>query len=254
MLIFFVQYLYINYMIYSLAPIDAYFLRFFSFLNSVSFNYFFLIVPIAGLIAFDKKDKKSILPLMTFFLFFFVACLPLSAQTRMALTPSIFLMILSAYSLKKLSLRFHRHRYFVAIISLLVFALLCFFGFASAGNSIWQYNLKGLETSSTDSIIKALPKGCFVVADHPTVVTSVSELKGIRTSLAIEKPQLIERLVKEANCVVYFYDIFCSGRIAGAHDAMRQCAKMSNLFKQQKLWSAAYGNTTYYVNKILGVN
>lgn len=254
MFILFVQYLYVKYVLHSLAPIDIFFLRFFPFLSSVSFSYFFLIVPIAGLRAFDKRDNRSILFILTFFIFFFAVSLPLSAQTRMALTPSIFLMILSAHSLEKLSLRFHSRSYFVGIIALLVFALLCFFGFASAGNSIWQYNLKGLETSSTDSIIKALPKGCFVVADHPTVVTSISALKGISTSLAINKPQLIERLVKEGDCVVYFYDISCSVKTAGSQNSMQQCAIMLNIFKQQKLWSLTYDNTTYYLNKILGVN
>ncbi|MCH8326710.1 MAG: hypothetical protein IIB83_09180 [Bacteroidetes bacterium] len=88
-----------------------------------------------------------------------------------------------------------------------------------------------LETESVAKISKEIQENCYIIAEFPMVLTSISNMKGLATIKAIKNPQFIEGVLKKGDCVYYFYDGFCSKwPISGPLLSMERCQKMLEIF------------------------
>ena len=216
--------------------IDYHHLNFFLLLKEVSFNYIYLLLITLGLFFRDKKDTNTITYLIISFLFFFFFYLPIFSQSRMALTPGIFMIILSAYSLEKLLSLFKKH-YSIARV---VIILLLLFIFGLSLNSAYEqtnfrYNKKILEVESIVQIKEEIPENCYVISELPTVLSSVSNLRVIGTDTALNNPQVIENIIKKENCMYYFYDGYCTEfPISPNQDSIKKCHIMLQTFDNSK--------------------
>jgi hypothetical protein len=154
----------------------------------------------------------------------------------MALTPGIFMIILSAYSLEKLLSLFKKH-YSIARV---VIILLLLFIFGLSLNSAYEqtnfrYNKKILEVESIVQIKEEIPENCYVISELPTVLSSVSNLRVIGTDTALNNPQVIENIIKKENCMYYFYDGYCTEfPISPNQDSIKKCHIMLQTFDNSK--------------------
>jgi len=244
---------------------NYYFLLFFFFLKIISFNYIYLPLAVLSLFLMNKKDYNGILYLIISFIFFFFLYLPLSFESRMALTPGIFVIILSAFSLEKLSNIFSKYipiiRVFIILILLFLLGLnlsenykKSFDGFMYSMSSI-DFNNHKLETENVLQIKNIIPNNCYVISEFPIVLTSISNMKGLGTGVAVNNPNIIDNLIKKKECVYYYHDGYCTESILSPSlGSDRRCKKMLEIFDYELVKKFYIGEINHYLFKITGTS
>lgn len=232
--------------------LDFYFLTFFEYLKAASFNYIYLTFAAINLFLIEKSDKKIIALLATSFIFFFLLYLPISFESRMALIPCLFLIVLSSFSLEKLFSLFGEYNHASRIITLLIFLAIYGFSLMSVYENIYINDSANLlETQSIMQIKKEIPKNCYVISEFPVVLTSVSDLKGLRTKYVLSNPEIISALLNNDKCVYYFYDGYCMELpLSTVKYSVKRCLKMLEKFRYEKEISLKMDNKEYSLFRI----
>ena len=246
----------------NISIIDRYYLNLFGFLKSVSFNFIYLFLAALSFVFTDKKTKNKVMYVFIVFIFYFILYLPLFSQSRMALTPGVFIIILSAYSLEKIANLSKKHTLAVKISIIFAFLFLFDLGIASTYKNIgnefndYPFELENavLETESVMKIKNIIPESCYIIAEFPSVITSISDIKGITTDSAVENPKIIAELIKKGECIYYFYDGYCAEwTISPPKGSKERCRKMLQTFDYSKAMELRLDSAEYYLFKINGI-
>jgi len=236
----------------AILSIDHYYLNLFEFLRVSSFNYIYLFLAAGCFFLPGKKIKSRITYLVTCFLVFFVLYLPLFSEDRMALVPMLFILILSSNFIGKLC-RSIRHEAFT-IPLIIIFLTMFGLGLDSTYDHIQgRYKEQMLETQAVAELRDSVPNECYLIAERPVVFTSISDIKGIRTSTALDDPEMIKRLLSKT-CVYYFYDGYCVDRTISRPGGSRErCGKMMRMFDCNREKEFERMNVRYYLYRINGL-
>ena len=238
----------------TILTIDFYYLNLFEFLKVSSFNYVYLLLAAACLFLRNEKDKTKIVYLFTSFLIFFTLYLPIFSEDRMALMPSVFIIILSAYFLGKLCNSFVKHAVFTI---LLISIFSCLFGLnlnSTYDHISSKYKEHILETQIVMELTNIIPENCYLIAEWPTVFTSISNIKGVRTSNALNNPEIVEGIIKKTGCVYHFYDGYCTDRtISRPQGSRERCQDMLRMFEYYREKEFERGNVKYYLFRVNGL-
>lgn len=217
-------------------------------LREATLDYLLLIPLIGGLVAWRSKSLSprseafALAPLLLLFVFF----LPLYSESRMALLPCLFLIIISAYLMERGISRL----VFPWAARLSALLLLCglMTGMLAAdyGGFVQQHQNKILETQAVRWIDENVPSSCLVIMKWPTVLHSVSDNPGIKTGDALENQEVIEEIVRSGGCLYYFEDGYCVQRaISPTRLAKRECAMMPDAFTLEHARSFRDGKLEY---------
>jgi len=240
--------------IFSRFIIDFYYLNFSHFLKSISFNFIYLPTAALSLFFIDKKVKNKFIFLFISLIFFLILYLPISAESRMALTPGIFVIILSAYSLEKMCSLFKKYQTASRIFFILIFLII--FGLnlkLSYENTYAEYNNNLLETESVMQIKNKISENCYVIAEFPVVLTSISDIKGLVTRDVLLNSKIIDNLFDKGECIYYFYDGYCADRtISPPRDSRNKCQKMLRTFDMVKEKTFKRERTEYFLFRVDG--
>jgi len=192
----------------STLTLAHYYLPFLEFLRIVSFNFIFLLLAVFA----QKKQYKTVLVL---FISLFIIYLPIFSETRMALLPSLILILPAAAGIGVLAKKMRI--LFVAVI-LIIFIPALFF----VHRELYiDYKYHMLETQAVNEIVEY--KGIFVTAE-PSVINAVANKDTIQTTKFLRQP--IE------GDIYYFYDGFCiSNPIANKIDSQKRCFEMLTTFE-----------------------
>jgi len=241
---------------FSLHTIDLYFLNFFGFSKLVSFNYMYLILAASILFFSNKKFKKEIIFIFTSFIFFFILYLPIFSESRMALTPGIFIIILSAYSLDKLSSFLKNYVPMLKIIIIFIFSIIFILSLSSAYQNIFIHgSSKLLETESVIQIKNQIPENCYAISEFPSVLTSISNVKGLVTMDVVKNPKIVENLINKKECVYYFYDGYCiEDTISRPLGSKLRCERMLEIFEYEQEKRFERRDVTYSLLRIKGIS
>ncbi|MBI2134877.1 glycosyltransferase family 39 protein [Candidatus Woesearchaeota archaeon] len=238
-----------NFLVYA---IDYYYLNIFHFLKEVSFNYIYLFL--AALIIFfrNKGYGDKIVFIFILFISFFILYLPIYSESRMALAPGIFVIILSAYSLEKICNFFMKYLPRIRIFVLLMFILIFSFALSQAHRNAEDVN-KSLETESAAQIQGIIPEGCYVISEFPTVLNSVSNIKGLRTLEALKNATVVDEILDKNECIYYFYDGYCTELvISPVENSKKRCKDMLKKFHYIEEARFKKNDTEYLIFRING--
>lgn len=230
---------------FAYLTIDLYYLNLLDFIKVVSFNYIFLIIFLIG---YHKRLELKYV--ISVFLIFFMIYLPLYSETRMALTPLAFLIILAASSLERIRKYFGSYSLkvpagcLVAAIMLIIFS---FFFFSFHGRFIERNEQNILETISVPKAASVVPDDCYIIMEWPTIMNAVSDHKVIPTSHALLFPASIDGV----RCLYYFHDGACSEpSISDSVKYSFRCEKMLEDYDMREIKKFSYRNTSFYLYKI----
>jgi 4-amino-4-deoxy-L-arabinose transferase-like glycosyltransferase len=210
--------------------IDFYYLKLFDFLSAATFHYVFLVLITAGLLIRDKADGNKLALLVTLFLVFSVFYLPFynPIEGRMALVPLALAILLAAYSIERIS---QCTKSIMVTRYVFILFLIIMLGTASYRANAWvksTFSLQKLETDTVSDL--GLPQGSYVIAAYPTVLASVSNIKGIPTELAVRDSQRVRQILDKTD-VYYFWDGFCTSKTIAREKASRDyCRKFGDAY------------------------
>lgn len=235
---------------------DFYYLNFFSFLGAISFNYLYIVLTLVWVI-FAKSIPKSlvayaIIPL----LFFFTLYLPIASESRMALLPGAFLIIISAYSLEELTNTF-KYLPNIKKLSILALSIAFIIGFNAAYMETYEKDAnKILQTKSVMEIENRIPESCYIISEWPTVTASVSKLKGMPTQNILDNYAAVQNFLKNNGCIYYFHDGYClDPPISPSHFSKNRCQQMLEIFNHTEEKRFTKVGSNYHLFKInLGSN
>ena len=237
-----------------LISIDFYYLNLFEFLKASSFNYVYLLLAAACLFLRNEKDKTKIKYLVTSFVIFFTLYLPIFSEDRMALMPSVFIIILSAYFLEKFCSSFNRFHSLARVFIILLFLPLFCLGLNLAyGDTLSRFNNHFLETEAVLQIKKEIQENCYVIAEFPTVFSLISSIKGLKTGEVLDNPEIVEGLLNKT-CVYYFYDGYCSEQtISRSEGSRKRCREMLKIldYRLEQKFNRKW--TNYHLYRIYGL-
>jgi hypothetical protein len=121
------------------------------------------------------------------------------------------------------------------------------------GNIYTEYNNNILETESVIQIRNGIPESCYVIAEFPVVLTSISDIKGLRTEDVLKNPKIISRFVDQGKCIYYFYDGYCiKDTISPTQGSKLRCKRMLEVFDYKQVWEIEHGNSNFFLYKIVG--
>ncbi|MBL7056494.1 hypothetical protein ISS07_06275 [Candidatus Woesearchaeota archaeon] len=170
----------------------------------------------------------------------------------MALNPSVFLIILSAYSLEKLGIVFGEHRLKIRLFLIFFLSLFFILGLNISYENIDKRFTKNiLETQSVVDIKRELPGSCYIIAEYPLILTSSSDLKGISTKNAIMHQDIVHNLLDSGECIYYFYDGYCHyDKISRQIGSEGRCQEFLSIFDRVEEKQFKRGNINFYLYRL----
>ncbi len=230
---------------------DLYYLNIFGFLRAVSFDYIYLLLAAGAFFLAGKKDQNRNAFLATGFISFFVIYLPIFSEDRMALVPMVFLIMLASGFMSRVC-RNIKYRS-LSVLLIVVFLGLFYAGLASSYDYVQiRYRENILETQVINELKDTIPSGCYLIAEWPVVFTSVSDIKGISTSIALDDPGLVTSLINKS-CVLYLYDGYCVVRtISRPLGSQERCSEMLSRFNTKIIKKYNYSGSWYYLYELAG--
>lgn len=234
--------------------LDYYYLNFFGLLKDISSNFIYLPLALIGLFLKEKGGENRRIYVILPMLFFFLLYLPIYTESRMALVPGLFIIILSAYSLEKLFQicgKYHNSLKYVIIVVLLMTLSLSLVSTHKAIYKKYPRNL--IETGSASEITNLITDdGCYVIAEYPSVITSISNIKGITTRNALNNPEAISNILNNKGCVYYFYDGYCiEWTLTPVTGSKKRCNQMLQNFKLEEEASFGSKNIKYTLYELV---
>ena len=213
----------------------------------------------------QEKAKNEIIFVITSFIFFSFLYLPIFSESRMALTPGMFIIILSAYSLEKSCNLFGKHspiiRAFTILIISSIFVLNLNLTYENPRTeigdniAITMYNSKRLETESVALVQNYLPEKCYIIAEFPIVLTSISNMVGLSTEVVLKDLIIIDTLINKGECVYYFYDGYCSDQpLSPSPGSKDRCQKMLEVFDLTEEKNFEIENNRFFLFRINGLS
>ncbi len=199
------------------------------------------VIALAALFLYDKGDSKDIKIIMTCFLFFFITYLPLfkEIEQRMVLTPLVFAVILSGYTMGKISSHLPHTRILFFLLLSIIFSL----GLVHVYNQP-RFASHKLETDIVMDIADKYQES-YIISEAPTVLSSVSDISGISTAFALENPEVIE-IIQKNHKVYYFFDGFCTNQgIADAGRSEERCREMFRSYVMKSIETFHQGNYNF---------
>lgn len=229
-----------------------YFLNFLPLIKSASLNYLYLVLPLLILVLKQKKDIRALGFVVSTFIVLFFFYMPLFVENRMALNPSVFLIILSAYSLEKLGIVFGEHRLKIRLFLIFFLSLFFILGLNISYENIDKRFTKNiLETQSVVDIKRELPGSCYIIAEYPLILTSSSDLKGISTKNAIMHQDIVHNLLDSGECIYYFYDGYCHyDKISRQIGSEGRCQEFLSIFDRVEEKQFKRGNINFYLYRL----
>jgi len=232
--------------------VDFFYLNLFDFFNA--FNLIFLVLAFSSFILYKRKDLKGLKFIFISFLVFSFFYLPLFKinESRMILVPLIFIIVLASYSLNSLSNSFNKNS--SGLIFIVLF--LVFFGFSL--NNVYHdryHDQNILKTRIVGNIVEEIPKNSFIISEFPSVVTSISDVKGIKTETVLNNPEIIDNIL-ENNELFYFYDGYCqkpNRKVSPSEGSELRCEEILKKLKHKKVKEFDRGDVYYFLYKIEGL-
>ena len=248
---------------FPLIPI-FYLFNLFPFLKDVSYNYLYLALalPLIVMKTGDKKpDNVGFFALGAFLILSVFAIFFYSSGPRMALVPSIFLILLASLSLDRMSFAPHTKTSVNLVTGLVLFILggglyVSYYGerYQSYPN-IDFYPHYALETESSRQIRETVPQECTLIAEQPVVIEP-TPMQLIRTSAAIMNPEIVKERLEHGGCVYYFSDAYClklkKYQSTSSMNPSTRCSYFLKLFSTIPQLNFVLGRYNYTLFKVTG--
>ena len=232
---------------------ESYFFSLFPFFQVASFHYLYLILALMSIFLM-KESREGIIHVSTIFVFFFATYLPIFSEDRMALIPGAFLIMLSAFSIERISAFLEGHVRHIELFIIAVLAALLGMSLSLAyGNLYAMDSAKMLETYSVAQIKKEIPGSCYVISEWP-LVFSPSSIKAIYAHAILKRPEKALEIAQSGGCIYYFYDGYCSENpISRSPGSMERCRQALRKFDYETERTFTMGGAQYSLYRINGV-
>ncbi len=222
------------------------------FIQGISMNYFLLPFFLFGI--FWLRNNHVLIsflaaPLMVSSVVF----IPLLQQMRMILIPYFFFSLIAAFGLERAIFHAKEKRVVRMCAILAVFALSSFFllNYYQNATSNEENVLGILEISSLEGIRDAVSSNCTIVSHLPATIHASTQAKGMATTQSFLTPGAAKSMVRNGNCVYFFYEQSCIRNFEG--NSILKCRRMMNEFIMQKTNELSYGNKSMALYRITGV-
>ena len=192
--------------------LDFYLLNIFSYTKLVSMH--FALLLLAVLLLFSRVRSRNTYGatyiVVSSFLILSVMSIPLLKESRTVLLPGIFLLMLAATSVSRLSELLSYRAPATLALNWLIPVVLLIILYVSYTPLTDTENPSYLETISSKQVRDAISGDCMVVAEQPVVLQPTS-LQLLPTRFALLHPDILDAAIEEGKCLYYFYDRFCFG-------------------------------------------
>ncbi len=189
-----------------------YFIELPTFLSTISLMYVLIIPLIIGLFAHRNERMVQISVLFPLFLYSLLY-LPFSSESRMLIIPSFFAIVFAAAGVDRIIIFFEKSstKNLLATVLITLGVLIAAIASPYPLDSYLRENsgIHLLESSSLDTLSFYVPSECYIISEHPSFTSAVTESKGIRTNYAIAYPSSIASLISQGGCLYYFEDMYC---------------------------------------------
>ncbi len=196
---------------------------------TLNFNPTFIILVSIGIIFLFEQNKSLLGAAASLFLPFFVFYVSFERmQPRFFLFPAVILIVLGSLSLGVP--RRHQKNKWLGILTLSAVIILVASLVPNLVTSLSPSDSRLIETEIPEFIEKELPKGCYVITDSPTVISSTTGLKVISTRTALEEPERVSEVLNDAGCVMFLEDLFCFENFAYTDNSTDRCKKFMGVY------------------------
>jgi hypothetical protein len=104
-----------------------------------------------------------------------------------------------------------------------------------------------LETRVPELAEKDIPSGCLIIANHPTILRSTTELNVVDLSFFLENHAERGNILRSTDCVLFFDDLIC--QMSAAEGEL--CGIMKSSYRMEEYRSYDQGKARYTFYKIL---
>lgn len=229
----------------------------FDYIKATSYDYIMLIPIIIYFIIYRSKSFHKIRILLGLLLFSFIINLFLFfPEERFALTPLTFMIILGSYSLNKILQPINRKN--KRKILIIIIPTLLIFLFLNINQKIDSSKLirgLSLETSIPMRVKGTIPDSSYLILKYPSIITSVSDIKGISISNAISDDKIIWEILNSTAELYYLKDIFCynkDNRINMGNYHLKDCIILEDKLELKKIKILKKGDINACLYQILG--
>lgn len=244
---------YIN-LAFSTLP-SLYLTRLPSFLGEISINYAYFALSLPLLMRRNRRavPENSIFFVAGALLIFSIFTLPIYSESRFALTPSVFLILLAALSLDRICSAARTK--IPALLTAGIILLLLFGWIANLHEGkrrifppgLYFSDLQLLETESSRQIRDSVPRECIIIADQPVVIEP-TPIRLMHTNTAILNPSVVDTYLKKGECIYFFSDIYCTGAVM---DSLRTCRRFLEMFSVSPELSFSQKTNEYTLFKVI---
>lgn len=208
---------------------------------------FFIVIGMA----YSLRRNQLFLSLASWFLLFYIVNMaywdPQNRKFLNVLPPlSIFLGIGISRTIDSLVDKFRLNRKIILTVFFMLIVLSFKSGVVRVMNGSSSINVA---QTMIPAYVREMPEESYLIAEWPTVFLSTTNIRGMRTSDALDNPGMVNDLLAGGASVYFLEDMYC--RPPSYERALDNCRRFMSEYDTERYLEINHLNVTFYIHRVV---